>query len=111
MKIVFLSNKLQKSLNSEAEMVKVYGKNRAKKLKMRLKVLSSAANLQEVPQIPPDRCHLLKGDKKGSFAVDLEHPFRLIFRPEEPVPCNTDGSIDLKRVTTIIIECVEDYHG
>jgi len=28
-----------------------------------------------------DRPHELKGDKKGIFAVDIEHPFRILFKP------------------------------
>ena len=25
------------------------------------------------------RCHLLKGDRKNQYAVDLIHPYRLVF--------------------------------
>ena len=25
------------------------------------------------------RCHALKGNRKGQYAVDLEHPYRLVF--------------------------------
>jgi proteic killer suppression protein len=110
MKIEFGSTKLQKSLSSEKELQKTYGAIRAKKLKIRLKVLENAINLQEVPRQPPDRCHQLKGGLQGHFAVDLDHPFRLIFKPNEPVPKLPDNSIDLKNVTSIVIVAVEDYH-
>lgn len=110
MKIGFNSKKLQKVLNSEREMVKAFGKMRAKKLQIRLKVLSSAHNLKEVPTVPPDRCHLLKGRLQGCYAVDLGHPFRLIFIPADPVPYLPDNSIDLANVTSVIIMSVEDYH-
>ena len=49
--------------------------------------------------------------KKGEFAVDLKHPFRLVFHPNhEPIPLKEDGGIDLKLVTSIAIIDVEDYH-
>ena len=110
MKIEFATNKLAKILSSQKEMLKAYGSIRAKKLMIRLKVLESAYNIAEVPKTPPDRCHLLKGNYKGHFAVDLDHPFRLIFKPKDLVPLLADGGIDLKQVTSIVIVSVEDYH-
>jgi toxin HigB-1 len=110
MKIDFSSAKLQKSLCAEKEMLKTYGAVRTKKLKIRLKVLQSAQSLHDVPFLPPDRCHPLKGNRKGQFAVDLDQPFRLIFKPTEQVFYLPDNSIDLKKVTSVTIECVEDYH-
>lgn len=108
--IEFLSSKLQKSLSNEKVMLKAFGQNRTKKLKSRLLVLRSARNLQEIPQIPPDRCHQLRGNLKGHFAVDLDHPYRLIFKPNQPVPYLEDGGIDLKSITAVTIVSVEDYH-
>jgi proteic killer suppression protein len=67
--------------------------------------------LAEVPTEKPTRRHQLKGDLDGSFAVDLAHPFRLIFRPAmNPVPKKEDGGIDLDQVTAIQIDDVTDYH-
>jgi proteic killer suppression protein len=110
MKIYFSSAKLQKSLCAEKEMQKTYGAIRSKKLKKRLKVLESAQCLQDVPYLPPDRCHPLKGTRKAEFAVDLDQPFRLIFKPTEPVFYLSDNSVDLRQITSITIESVEDYH-
>jgi plasmid maintenance system killer protein len=110
MKIDFSSAKLQKSLTVEKEMLRIHGAIRTKKLKLRLKVLQSAQSLQDVPYLPPDRCHPLKGARKGQFAVDLDHPFRLIFKPSEPVSYLPDNGIDLRKVTSVTIESVEDYH-
>lgn len=111
MKICFVNRKLEKIFNSHSELVKSYGSEQASKIKMRLKVLEAAANLAEVPTQKPDRCHPLKGDKKGQFAVDLKNPFRLIFIPSENISPAVNEGIDTSKVTTIIIIGVEDYHG
>ena len=108
--ICFQKSKLEKIFNSERHLQKEFGNEQANKIKLRLKVLQAAVNLAEVPVSKPDRCHQLTGDRKGDFAVDLKQPFRLIFRPVEPVPYLETGEIDLTKVTGIIILGVENYH-
>ncbi len=77
----------------------------------RLQFLRSAPTLADVPQKPPERCHELSGDRKGEFAMDLKHPYRLIFRPyHDPVPRKEDSGIDLNKITKIEIFTIEDYH-
>lgn len=84
----------------------------AKPLQMRLGVLKNAPTLADVPRDPPVRCHLLTGDLAGHFAIVLKENWRLIFRPDhDPVPTKEDQGIDLKKITAIVIEGVEDYHG
>ena len=78
---------------------------------MRLAVLRAAPNLSLVPVKPPDRRHLLKGDRRGKFAVDLDQSYRLVFEPDhDPVISTEDGGIDATQVTTITIIEVTDYH-
>jgi toxin HigB-1 len=110
MKINFITKKLQKIFNSEKKMLKEYGVSQTKKIKMRMKVLESAVNLAEVPTQKPDRRHKLKGNRKKQFAVDILHPYRLLFKPEGDPLLLPDGGIDIKQVTCIIILGVEDYH-
>ncbi len=97
-------------LNSQRLLQKEYGEQ-AKKIMMRMAVFKGAPCLAAVPVQKPDRRHELIGDRKGTFAVDLRHPFRLVFKPaEDPVPKKEDGGIDLERVYSIRILAVEDYH-
>lgn len=73
--------------------------------------LRAAPTLQHVSHLPPVRRHELTGDRSGTFAVDLKHPYRLIFAPNhDPIPRQEDGGIDLEKITAIIILEVEDYH-
>ncbi len=83
----------------------------AKTLKNRLAVLRSARTLELVPNSPPDRRHQLQGKRDEEYAVDLIHPYRLVFKPDhEPLPRKHDGGIDTKQVTSITIIEVIDYH-
>jgi proteic killer suppression protein len=74
-------------------------------------VLKSAHDLAEVPKKPPDRCHRLKGNRSGQYAVDLNQPFRLVFIPVgETVSLKSNCSVDESTVTAVRILKVEDYH-
>lgn len=111
MNITFKTSKLRKTFNSEKELKKVYGNENSKKIKNRMAVLSAAINLSEVPGDKPERCHALKGDRLGQFALDLKHPKRMVFCPDhETLPKTEEGQLDLTQVTCIKILSVEDYH-
>lgn len=110
MDITFKTSKLRKIFNSEKELKRAYSEN-SKKIKLRMTLLSAASNLAEVPIDKPARCHALKGNKTGQFAVDLKHPYRLVFCPDhDPLPETEEGHLDLTQVTGIKILSVEDYH-
>ncbi len=110
MDINFKSRKLEKIFNSERLLKTEYGEQ-ASKIKLRMSVLKAASCLAMVSASKPDRRHELSGRRKGTFAVDLKHPFRLVFEPaENPVPLLEDGGIDLEKVISITILKVEDYH-
>jgi len=111
MEILFKTRKLQKKMNSKAELVREYGKENAKVIMRRMMVLHAAECLADVPRRPPDRCHSLSGKRKGQYAVDAKHPYRIIIEPaSNPIPLLEDGSIDTGRVTSIWILEVKDYH-
>ncbi len=94
-------------------MSKHLDKQNAKKLKQRLFELRAASSLDKISHLPPPRLHELDQDRNGQFAVDLKHPFRLIFEPDhDPVPRKSDGGIDRTLISAIkIIEVGVDYHG
>jgi proteic killer suppression protein len=109
--VAFRKRRLQKVFNSEEALRTEYGAKMARVIQIRLAVLSNARSLDLVPNTPPDRRHQLKGKRDEQFAVDLVHPYRLIFEPNhEPIPRKPDGGIDLEQVTAITIVEVADYH-
>jgi len=108
--ILFATAKLEKTFNSQKNLLREYGEQ-AKKIRLRMAVLRAAPSLAHVPVAKPDRLHALSGDRKGCFAVDLKHPYRLIFEPADvPVPRTDDGGIQKQQVVSIRILAVEDYH-
>lgn len=111
MNITFKSRKLCKIFNSNSLLQKEYGADKLKRIKNRLAVLSAAPNLAHVPTQKPERCHSLEGDRKGQFAVDISHNYRIIFVPDhDPLPLSEDRNLLLENVTCIKIQSVEDYH-
>ena len=83
----------------------------ARTIMTRLAVLKNARTLSLVPTSRPDRLHQLVGNRSGQFAVDLVHPYRLIFVPNhDPVPLKEDGGIDRDKITAITVTEVVDYH-
>jgi proteic killer suppression protein len=114
MDITFSSKKLKKQLSEAKTMAKTHGPRRSKLLQVIMTQLRAAPNLGifAPPYSPPNRCHELKGNKKGQLSVDLDHPYRLLFKPiNDPVPMRPEGGLDWHQVTAIEIKGVEDTHG
>jgi plasmid maintenance system killer protein len=110
--ILFQDQKLAKVCNNESLLIRKHGPIRAKLLKRRLDEFRAAESLEVLLSLPQVRCHELKGNREGTLAVDLDHPYRLIFEPaNNPIPRKSDGGLDWTRVTAIRVLTVEDYHG
>lgn len=111
MDIVFLNERHAARFNSLKELSRSHGAENAKRILRRLDDLRAADNLEVIRPPFPGRCHELKGDRAGQLAVDVKHPFRLIFRPaHDPIPHKDDGGLDWSQVTSICILEVVDYH-
>ncbi len=115
MDITFKNKKVEKSFNKGAQLERLHGGLRAKKIRIRMKELRAANTLMDFwpPKSPPARCHeLIEGQRAGQLSMDLDHPYRLIFVPDhDPPPVREDGGLDWSRVTAIKILGVEDTHG
>ncbi|MBF0163994.1 MAG: killer suppression protein [Magnetococcales bacterium] len=112
--ISYRPEKLAKIFNELNLLKKIYGERQARKIAVRLVSLHSAVNLKEFwpAESLPERCHELKGARKGEFSMDLDHPFRLIFQPShKPIPQLPQGGTDWSQITAITILRVEDTHG
>lgn len=64
--------------------------------------------MMDIRAIPSARLHRLRGARSEEYAVDLVHPYRLVFRPvlEDGVAIHA-----LNRINIVRIEEVTDYHG
>ena len=111
MDITFQTRRLERTFNSERELQRAYGNRMAQTIQSRLAVLEAAYTLSEAGDRSALRLHQLTGGRRGQFAIDLVHPYRLILAPSHsPVPLKDDGGIDIAQVTAIIIMEVVDYH-
>lgn len=111
MDILYRNEGLEKACTKQKEAVRRYGPNNQKKLVQRLGEIQAAPNLETVLRLPAARCHPLSGDLKGFWAVDLVHPFRLLFRLVNP-----DGTdiVEEETIPALVVAVriwdIKDYH-
>ncbi|HET7361329.1 MAG TPA: type II toxin-antitoxin system RelE/ParE family toxin [Salinimicrobium sp.] len=110
MDITFDDSDLEKFANNDRVGLKKLGQRRFKKYKQRLDQLRASTTLEDVRH-QPGRFHELKNDRKGQWACDLDHPYRLIFEPQEkPIPTNDNGNYLWIKITGVEIIEINDYH-
>jgi plasmid maintenance system killer protein len=103
--------KIRRVCEDEKEAIRKLGPENAKLLKRRLEDLAAAITLEDMRNIQQAHCHELKGVRARQLAVNLKHPFRLIFEvADDPVPTLNDGDLDWKSVLSIRILEITDYH-
>jgi len=110
MEISFDSPKLERECNNHRTLIKRYGERMASVIRRRLDNLDAASTLDEMRNLP-GRCHELLHDRAGQLSLDLVHPERLIFVPNDnPVPTKPDGGLDWQQVKSVRILGIEDTH-
>lgn len=73
--------------------------------------LRAANNLAEISHLPPPRMHQLKVERQGQISLDLDHPYRLLITvATNPIPKKDNGSINLSKVTAVMVFGIEDTH-
>lgn len=106
MQVVYADKELARCAGDRAYAVRKMGQRRADVYMDRLNDLRGAANLDDLKDVP-GRYHELTGNRAGQWACDLDHPYRLIFKPV----LNSDGNVIglIVEQTVSILEIV-DYH-
>ena len=69
-----------------------------KKIHQRIDEIDASDTVEEMVQFHIGRCHPLKGNRKGQYAMDLVHPYRLVFE-------KIGNEIQIANVMEIV-----DYH-
>jgi plasmid maintenance system killer protein len=112
MDISISDKRLRKVVNDPAALQRECGVNMAKKIALRLAALYAADSLAVFwpPNSGPERCHELKGDRKGTFSVDLNQPYRLLFQATKESNV-ADEQERWKSITAIDVTAIEDTHG
>ena len=70
----------------------------AEKIHLRIKQITAATSVEILLQYRIGRCHLLKGDRKDQYVMDLVHPYRLVFEKK-------GNEIQIAKIMEIV-----DYH-
>lgn len=79
MDITYKSNKLEKVCTDAKVAERSYGKEMAEKIQMRIDELVAADTIEMMIQFHIGRCHPLTNNRKRQYAMDLVHPYRLVF--------------------------------
>jgi proteic killer suppression protein len=104
--VVYADKELARCAGDKAYAVRKMGQRRAEIYLDRINDLQGAADLDSLKNVP-GRYHELVGNRAGQWACDLDHPYRLIFKPV----MNSAGNIvGLIVETTISILEIVDYH-
>lgn len=79
MKIEYKNSKIERVCTNAYDAERKYGKEMAEKIWLRIDQIKAALSVEMMIQFKLGRCHPLKGNRKNQYAVDLVHPYRLVF--------------------------------
>jgi plasmid maintenance system killer protein len=82
---------------------------RARKIQQRLVALRAAETLTDM-RVLPGRCHELHGNLAGHLSLDLDHPYRLLFRPTVDPEPGLGGGLDWSSVSAVVVVGIVDTH-
>lgn len=98
MQVTYKTRKIEKVCTIAIEAEKKYGPEMACKIHQRIDELIAADTVEEMIKFRIGRCHPLKGNRNLQYAVDLVHPYRLVFE-------KNGNKIQIANVMEIV-----DYH-
>ena len=77
--ITYKNRKIERICTNAKVADREYGSQMSAKIHLRIDEIRAVDTVEEMIQFRIGRCHALKGNRKGQYAVDLEHPYRLVF--------------------------------
>lgn len=79
MDITYKNKKIERVCTDARVSDRTYGKEMSEKIHMRIDEITAADTVEEMIQYRIGRCHPLTNNRKGQYALDLVHPYRLVF--------------------------------
>ncbi len=98
MEITYKNKKIEKICTNARVADRTYGNEMSEKIQMRIDEISAADTVEMMIQFHIGRCHSLTNNRKGQYAVDLVHPYRLVFEKH-------GNTIQIAHILEIV-----DYH-
>jgi len=108
--IKFGDKKLKKYANDDKAGKKKLGQRMFELYKQRLDQLKASKTLEDLRH-HPGKFHELTRDRKGQWACNLVHPYRLIFTVQEDlIPTDDAGKYIWIEIAGVEILEITDYH-
>lgn len=82
MDITYKNKRIEKVCTHAKTAERTYGREMAEKIHQRIDETSAADTVEMMIQFHIGRCHALSQNRKGQYAMDLVHPYRLVFEKE-----------------------------
>ena len=79
MDITYKNKKMEKICTDAKIADKTYGSDMAEKIHMRIDQIRATDTVELMILFHIGRCHQLTNNRKGQYAMDLVHPYRLVF--------------------------------
>lgn len=98
MQIEYKSRTLERVCTNARIAEKEYGREIAIKIHQRIDQITVSDSVEMLMQFNMGRCHRLKGKRENQYAMDLVHPYRLVFEKR-------GMEIQIVRIIEIV-----DYH-
>lgn len=98
MKIEYKDNRIKRACTDIRAAEKKYGILTAQKIHQRIKELQAVNDVETMLKYGIGRCHRLSGNRKDQYALDLTHPFRLVFEKH-------GNEIQIAKIIEVV-----DYH-
>jgi len=77
--ITYKNRKIEKVCTDAKTAERTYGREMADKIHQRIDEIDAADTVEMMIKFHIGRCHSLTQNRKGQYAVDLVHPYRLVF--------------------------------
>lgn len=98
MQVKYRNKQVEKVCTNASAARKKYGNRMAQLISQRIGEIRSASTVEMMIECRIGKCHALKGDREGQYAVNLLNAQRLVF--------TKDGDT----VQVVTIEEIVDYH-
>ncbi len=79
MEITYKNKRIQKICTNAKTAERIYGREMADKIHQRVDEITAADTVEMMLKFHIGRCHSLILNRKRQYAVDLVHPYRLVF--------------------------------
>lgn len=98
MEITYKNKKIKQICTDAKISDRTYGVRMSAIIQQRIDQIQAAESVEMMIRHKIGRCHPLTGNRNGQFAVDLVHPYRLVFKKH-------GDEIQIAHITEIV-----DYH-